>query len=162
MPAEQGHLSAQFDLGTIYHKGKGVPQNYAEAAKWYRKAAEQGEIAAQFYVGWMYKHGEGVPQDDAEALKWYRMAAAQGEIAAQFNMGWMYYDGEGIPQDYLEAHKWFNLAASRSTGEDVEKHGEARELVAKKMTPDQVAEAQRLAREWEPKTWEEFEPASCR
>ena len=67
--------------------------------------------------------------------------------AAQFNLGFRYANGEGVPQDYVEAHKWLNLAASR--GNDEARNN--RDIVTKRMTPDQVAEAQRLAREWQSK-----------
>ena len=76
--AEQGEAIAQLDLGAMYFDGKGVPQDYAEAVKWYRKAAEQGAWAAQFQLGAMYDTGNGVPQDYAEAVKWYRKAATKG------------------------------------------------------------------------------------
>ncbi len=61
----------------MYHTGQGVQQDYAEAAKWYRKAAVQGVAAAQYNLGLMYTNGHGVTQDYAEAVKWYRKAAAQ-------------------------------------------------------------------------------------
>ena len=75
--AEQGDAEAQFNLGVIYDEGQGVPQDYAEAAKWYRMAAEQGDADAQFILGVMYDEGQGVPKDDTEAVKWYRLAAEQ-------------------------------------------------------------------------------------
>ena len=62
----------------MYDKGQGVPQDYAEAVKWYRLAAEQGDADAQYNLGVMYDNGQGVPQDYAEAVKWYRLAAEQG------------------------------------------------------------------------------------
>ncbi|MEW6489913.1 MAG: hypothetical protein AB1578_18640 [Thermodesulfobacteriota bacterium] len=65
----------------------------------------------------------------------------------------MYGKGEGVPQDYAEAHKWYNLAASGLTGEDRDRAARNRDHVAEKMTPAQIAEAQRLAREW----WKDFE-----
>ena len=63
----------------MYEQGHGVPQDYAEAVKWYRKAADQGDAFAQYNLGVMYDNGEGVPQDQAEAVKWYRKAAEQGD-----------------------------------------------------------------------------------
>ena len=84
----------------------------------------------------------------AVALKWYRMAAEQGHAGAQNNLGVMYDKGEGVTQDYVQAHIWYNLAAAQ--GEETAR--ENRDLIAKKMTPAQVAEAQRLAREWKPTT----------
>jgi TPR repeat protein len=81
--AEKGDAKAQFVLGLKYENGKGVPQDYAEAAKWYRKAAEQGYAEAQFNLGAMYDEGRGVHQDYAEAAKWYRKAKDQGVASAQ-------------------------------------------------------------------------------
>ena len=81
--AEQGDATAQFDLGFIYENGKGVPQDYAEAMKWYRKAADQGNADAQNNLGTMYANGQGAPQDYTEAIKWWRKAADQGNAHAQ-------------------------------------------------------------------------------
>ena len=80
----QGHTSAQNDLGNMYGEGLGVPQDDVEAAKWYRQAAEQGHASAQNNLGNMYRDGLGVPQDDVEAAKWYRLAAEQGQLEAIF------------------------------------------------------------------------------
>jgi TPR repeat protein len=87
--------------------------DYAEAVKWYRKAAEQGNAIAQFSLGNKYLNGEGVSQDYAEAVKWYRKAAEQGYARAHLNLGWMYYDGRGVTQDYAEAAKWYRKAAEQ-------------------------------------------------
>jgi hypothetical protein len=95
-----------------------------------------------------------VPQDYAEAVRWYRKAADQGYLNAQTILGFMYAQGQGVPQDYAEAHMWLNLAASRASGENQKKYAEARESIAKKMTSQQIAEAQRRAREWKPKSGE--------
>ncbi len=76
--AAQGDADAQFNLGVMYENGQGVPQGYAEAVKWYRKAAEQGFAPAQHNLGVMYQKGQGVPQGEAEAVKWWRKAAEQG------------------------------------------------------------------------------------
>jgi len=81
--AEKGDANAQFVLGLKYDTGKGVRQDYAEAAKWYRKAAEQGYAEAQFNLGTMYDEGRGVQQDYAEAAKWYRKAKDQGVAGAK-------------------------------------------------------------------------------
>ena len=71
------------NLGIMYDIGEGVPENNAEAVKWYRKAADQGHASAQCNLGLMYDNGEGVPENDAEAVKWYRKAADQGHAKAQ-------------------------------------------------------------------------------
>ncbi|OFW08031.1 MAG: hypothetical protein A3H96_21780 [Acidobacteria bacterium RIFCSPLOWO2_02_FULL_67_36] len=75
--ADQGDVTAQFNLGVSYANGRGVPQEYAQAVTWYRKAAEQGEAGAQFNLGMMYSTGKGVPQDYVEAHKWRNLAAAR-------------------------------------------------------------------------------------
>jgi TPR repeat protein len=125
--------------------------DYATALRLWRPLAAQGNAGAQFALGKMYVHGHGVPQDDAEALKWYRLAVEQGNADAQSNLGVMCLMGQGVPQDYVEAHKCFNLAASRFSASDAEnrdKAVQARDSLASQMTPEQLAEAQKLAREW--------------
>jgi uncharacterized protein len=154
--AQQGDAEAQLYLGMLYQEGNGIPQDYAEAAKWYRRAAEQGKVLAQWALAALYNDGHGVPQDYTEAANWYRKAADQGCFPCQFNLGLMYAKGQGVPQDYVLAHLWFNLAASHlppggPTKKTHEKAVQGRDLVAAKMTPAQIAEAQRLAREWKPK-----------
>jgi hypothetical protein len=80
----------------------------------------------------------------------YLAKAEQGDAsAAQYSLGVMYNNGEGVPQDFVQAHMWLNLATSRASGEDRERIVENRDSVAQWMTPDQLAEAQRLAREWD-------------
>ncbi len=145
--AEQGDVMAQYNLGIMYDVGRGVTQDYAEAVKWYGKAADQGDAKAQYNLGLVYVKGQGVAQDNAGAVKWYRNAAEQGNVAAQTFLGNMYKTGRGVTQDYVQAHMWFNLVAAK--GEETARKG--RDLVAEKMTPAQIAEAQRLAREWRPK-----------
>jgi TPR repeat protein len=146
--AEQGNAGAQCRLGTQYAKGQGVPKDYVQALKWYRRAAEQGHAEAQYYLGVMFDTGEGVPQDYGEAIKWYRKAAEQGLAVAQSNLGAMYGLGQGVPQDYVQALKWFNLAASQGYPEAQK----GMDLIGNGMTPAQIAEAKRLAKEWKPKS----------
>jgi TPR repeat protein len=150
--ADQGYASAQFKLGFRYYKGQdykgqGVPQDYATAVSWFRKAADQGLSDAQYFLGSMYDKGRGVARDYATAVKWYRKAADQGNAVAQFELGVMYYNGQEVAQDYVQAHKWFNLATAQGFSLAIKK----RDIVAKRMTNAQVAEAQRLARAWRPR-----------
>jgi len=113
-----------------------------------RVDANAGSARAQFFLGIAYDTGMGVPHDDVEAVSWYRQAAERGNAAAQFNLGALYYSGQGVPQDYVEAHKWRNLAASRASAETRQQYGDARDEVAERMTSQQLADAQKLAREW--------------
>jgi uncharacterized protein len=149
--ADSDDAASQYNLGVMYHKGQGVPQNFAKASSWFRKAAEQGNASAQYNIGIMYDNGQGVPQDYAAAISWYRKAADQGHPTAQNNLGAMYNDGTGVPQDYVQAHMWFNLAASHLKAPESDKAVKNRDRVAARMTTAQIAEAQKLAREWKPK-----------
>ena len=94
--AEQGTLTRSSYLGVMYANGEGVPEDDAEAVRWYRMAAEQGHAGAQYALGFMYATGRGVLKDDAEAVRWYRMAAEQGHAGAQYNLGLMYANGRGV------------------------------------------------------------------
>ena len=126
--------------------------DYATAFREMKPLAEQGDAMAQHILGLMYNKGQGVTLDYAEAVKWYRKAAEQGNAEAQHNFGLMYYKGQGVPQDYVQAHMWFNLAAAGlPPGEDRDSTAKNRDMVGELMTPAQIAEAQRLAREWRPR-----------
>src|SRR5215471_1031560 len=145
--AEGGDASAQNKLGLLYYEGKGVPQNYRLAKQWFAEAAKQGHAGAQVHLGTLYLHGEGAPQSDQMALFWFSQAAEQKEALAFAKLGSMNEKGQGILQDYIQAHMWYNLSAEH--GET--RSAELRDALAKQMTPAQIAEAQRLAREWKPK-----------
>jgi len=100
-------------------------------------------LALTANLGVMYRDGKGVTRDYAEAVKWFRPAAAQGNAYAQFNLGVMYRDGKGVIQDYVRAHMWFNVSAVSGDADAFEN----RDIVAKRMAAQQVAEAQKMARE---------------
>ncbi len=88
-------------------------QDYAEAMRWYRKAAEQGRASAQYNIASLYERGLGVTQDFAEAVGWYRKAAEQGYPSAQNNLGILYDHGRGVTQDFAEAVRWYRSAAEQ-------------------------------------------------
>lgn len=144
--AEQGDPEAQTQLGTLYQQGDGVPEDDAEGVAWYRRAAGQGYADAQFLLGFVYSNGEGVPLDDAESLASFRRAAEQGHDAAQWMLGTMYVWGErrGVPRDDVAAYMWLHLAVSQNDQHD---RSPLDQLEAR-MSSAQIAEAQRLAREW--------------
>jgi TPR repeat protein len=130
-----------------YNFGTGVTENDSEAVKWYRKAAEQDHVGAQYALGWAYYKGEGVPQDYGEAFNWYQKAAEQGDSGSQYRLGVMYEKGEGVAQAYVASYMWYHLGSQTHGLESARKD---RDRVAEKMTPEQIAEAQRVAREWKP------------
>ena len=144
--AAQGYTSAQYNLGIMYVRGEGVAQDDAKAVYWYRKAAAQGAVDAQFNLGFMYHNGKGVPQDYEKAFYWFQKAAAQGYTSAQYNLGIMYFRGEVVAQDYVSALKWFILAAVDGNQEIIK----VRDTLSESLTPAQVAEAQRMARNFSP------------
>lgn len=144
LAADQNHAPAQTALGVLHSFGNGVPQSYEKAVTWFRSAASLEDPEANYRLGWSYEKGHGVPQDYAEAIRFYTLAAELGYAEARFRLGSMHFEGLGTPQDYLYAHMWFNLAAASG-------HREAeqdRDKVARKMTPADISQAQRMAREW--------------
>ncbi len=111
--AEGGEAAAQFELGVRYHEGRGVPQDYAEAMRWFRKAADQGNVDAEFNLGVMFEKGRGVPVDYEQAVQFYREAAIQDYAPAEYNLGVMFDKARGVPQDFPAAMKWYQKAADQ-------------------------------------------------
>src|SRR5262245_27840488 len=148
--ADKGDVLAQFKLGQLYARGWGVKRDYAEAIRWVRKAADQGLAMAQHNLGLAYANGEGVPQDYSEAMRWYRLAADQGYPSAQHKLGIAYALGQGVPRDPINAYMWITL--SRMGGFDAKTVTSNRNTLAREMTPEQIAAAQKLADEWKPGT----------
>ena len=146
LAADQGLADAQYNLGLLYENGWGVSRDYAEAAKWYRRAADQGFAPAQGGLGLLYANGRGVSQDYEQGVKWYRRAADQGLASAQNNLGLLYAEGHGVPQDYVRAYMWLTVA----TATGVSNGSRVRDHLSQLMSAAQLAEAQRLARDWKP------------
>jgi TPR repeat protein len=119
----------------------------ATAMRLLRPIADHGDAGAPFDLGVMYDKGQGVSQDYMAAGRWYRKVADQEFADAQSNLGLMYKNGRGVPQDYLVAHMWYNLAAAGGSQAALG----YRDSVAARMTPAQIAEAQKRAAEWRPK-----------
>ena len=151
--ADQGDAGAQYNLGVTYDKGEGVIQDYKEVVKWYRLAAKKGDATAQYNLGLMYDNGRGVTQDYKEAAKWYRLAAKQGHASAQYNLGVTYAKGEGVTQNYVRTHMWLNLATSKGN-KTAKKY---LKIVAKEMSPSQIADAKKMARDCEKNNYKNCE-----
>ena len=109
-----------------------------EAVRLFRLSAKQGNVKAQYNLGYMYEIGKGVPQDYREAAKWFRVAAKKGLAQAKFKLGWMYANGRGVPQDYVLAHMWISLSGLQGYQDAID----GRNMVEKKMTPQQIEKAQ--------------------
>jgi TPR repeat protein len=144
--ADQGNASGQVNLGLFYEEGRGgLQKDDHEATRLYKLAADQGNASGQANLGLFYEEGRGgLQKDDHEATRLFKLAADQGYDRAQVNLGLMYAMGWGVQQDYVAAHMWLNLAAARGLREALT----SRELVAAKMTPEQIAEAKKHFAEW--------------
>ena len=145
--AEQNLASAQASLGWCYANGQGVAKDEVEAVKWFRKAAEQDYAAAQGSLGACYAMGQGVAKDEVEAVRWCRKAAEQNYAAAQGSLCACYAYGQGVAKDYVEGYKWILLAA----GQGNEPAKKAMSTLEDMMTREQIAEGQKLARNFRPR-----------
>jgi hypothetical protein len=142
---------AEFQMGQLYDFGFGLAQDERQALVWYRKSADHGSAAAQRVVGDFYRTGRGVPTDSAEAARWYRRAADGDDLRGQYQLGTLYFDGTGVARDYVSAYVWFTIAAGQTPLIDNRKELiELRNIAAARMTPEQVAEAQRRVAVWKP------------
>ena len=134
---------ADFQAGMdAYNRG-----DFATALREWRPLADQGDARAQFSFGLLHENGDGVPRDYTKARQWYEKAAAQGDAKAQLYLGLQSSFGQGVPMDLVEAYMWYSLAAG---------NGNAyapgyRDDLARQMTPAQITEAQKRARDWKPK-----------
>ena len=144
--AEEGNVIAQNRLGLFYKVGKGVPQNYGQAKRWFEEAAKQGHAEAQINLGMLYLQGDAPPQSSQMALFWFSRAAEQGVVPAFAKLGQMYQEAQGVPPDFVQAYMWLYLAATNGDAPSAER----RDILAMNMTYAQIAEAQKLAREWKP------------
>jgi uncharacterized protein len=152
--AAQGQWEAQFNLAGLYRSGEGVAKDEGLAFALYKVVAsladrKQGFIpieanAAQAILGFMCRLGEGTPKDDVQAAEWNLKAASAGQVPAQQNLGVAYLNGEGVARDNVLAYAWSNLAAGQGKADA----GKNREVAARRMTPVEIAEAQRLSSSW--------------
>ena len=173
--ADQGHASGQAGLGWMYAHGDGVPKDAGKAFEWFKKSADQGNANGQAGLGWMYAmrseypkaliwfqrsadqghpkgqhwlgsmyaNGDGVPKDAVKALEWLQKSAAQGYASGQESLAEMYWKGEGVPKNVVLAYAWANLVAANGGFFTLK-----RDLYESRLTPDQIAEGQRLTSSW--------------
>lgn len=108
--AQQGHLSAQNNLCTVY---LGL-RNFNDALTWCEKAANQGHQKAQFLLGMMYYNGQGVTKNMPQSIHWLTKSAEQKYAAAEYKLGFFYKNGVGVTLDMIQAQKYFERAASQN------------------------------------------------
>lgn len=145
--AKQGNLTSMFLVATDYVFGNGVPQNDSLALAWIVRLVKLDLKEAESLLAWLYDTGKVVTKSPTSAAKWCLLAAQQGDPDAQLRLSAKYWGGVGVPQDYVEAHRWANLA--RAQGHMLP--SQYFEELVKLMTPNQIEEAQKLAREWTPR-----------
>ena len=126
-----------------YYNGEGITKDYGQAVNWFRKGAEQGNADAQRNLALMYYRGQGVVQNYDQAFKWTRKAAEQGNAQGQAMLADMYENEIGVSKNEILAYMLYNLASVND-----EKYISSRDSMAKKLAPDQLAEAQNLAVNW--------------
>ena len=156
LAAKGGHAGAQVAVAFRYIFGTGpLLQDYALAAKWLQEAANQGDARGQLQLGHHYANGllaPHIPQNFSEAARWYLKAANQNNIYAQYSLANSYKSGRGVPQSYVRAYMWYNLAAASAAAQNAdglsEVYAEYREKISVYLNADDIAKAQRLAREW--------------
>ena len=120
LAAKKNYAEAQYRLGLMYEKGKGVEKDPIEAFKWFELAANRGSAAAKFKIGNRYYYGIGVEQDYKKALELYEQSAKKQFYLARFKLGEMYHYGIGVEQDYKKASKFYKQAAKK--GHPLAKH----------------------------------------
>jgi TPR repeat protein len=158
--ADQGLADAEFDLAVLYANGEFEGRGIVDAAVLYRKAAEQGLPQAQTALGNCYLEGTGVPKSIPEGIKWTRKAAEQGFSGAQQALGICYAKGQGVETNLVQAYKWLALAAAKDNqNPDEIKVNLSR--VERFMTPQQIAEGQKLASEFVPGKGDSQAPANA-
>jgi len=146
LSAAQGYAEAQFYLGQSYRYGLGVSENKVEAIKWYKLAATQGYTTAldtltSSSIYRVYRDIE--PPTDAELLKWTRALAEQGDDYARRELGDIYASGKGVQQSYMQAYLWYlTFDNHQLVNGDKDKLA----LWAEKLTAEQIAKAQELAK----------------
>lgn len=142
-----GHAGQRDATGAyaLYARG-----DYQAAAALLEPLAFAGDAKAQGLLGFLYEYGRGVPQSYVAAANWYASAADQGEATAQYLLGLAYDKGHGVPKDVIYSQKWLILAAARAARHERDVYTRVRDAVASKMSPAQLAVAQRLALEWVP------------
>ena len=151
--AEEGDENAACVLGCMYARRELATCGVTRAYSWLRKAAEQGDPDAQHDLGVVCQQGQYDSQDYSEAFRWYSLAAEQGHNKAQHRLALLYELGRGAVQNYTQAYMWSNLAASQATKDCEKAFVKARDRIAAKATPGQMAQGQRLASSWKPKKW---------
>lgn len=149
--SDAGNTDCIDNLGWLYLSGRGVVRDYRRARAQFERAWQDHSTYAATYLGHLHEGGYGVVQDFEVAAQWYWRGAVLGDGDAQRELSRMYEFGRGVPVDLVEAHKWINVAATSEEREKLrDELVKIRDRVAKKMSVEEIKEAQRKARAWAP------------
>ncbi|MHB8523031.1 MAG: tetratricopeptide repeat protein [Limisphaerales bacterium] len=141
--ADQGLPVAEVALGKMYCQGESLRRDYQKGMELFQEAAKHGSADAEVEIGTIYVQGSGLNgPDPKEALRWFRRAAAKGSARAFSDLGVFYWNDQGVEKDPIEAYAWLTLAMDRGEREARDN----RTLIAKEMTPEQIAKGERLAK----------------
>lgn len=154
--AEKGDPDAAVNLGNLYMKGLGVPEDYESALRWFQKAAEQGSAVAQGKLGLMHYYGFGVPENHAEAARWFQKAAGGDDPGAASILGTLYATGDGVAKDKAKAYFWYTVASERGH----ETALQSRNALVDEMGPGEINEALERIADWRRKNEPPDAPAA--
>jgi TPR repeat protein len=152
--AEAGDLLAIYSIGVLYaNGGDGLPQDYAKALEYYRKAADKRDAGSMRQIAIAYEKGQGVPADPAQAAQWYERAANRGDALAQQVVGLKFAKGEGgLAKSVTAAYKWLTLAASGLFYDDADaKRGQTKDalkVLVAQMSPGDISTGEKLVRDF--------------
>jgi TPR repeat protein len=147
--ANAGDAASQVLVGESYAGGKGVAQDYTQAADWYRKAADKGDISGELHLAALYRDGGGkhFARDMVQAAAWYRKVADQGDAGAEATLGVLYSFGQGVPRSDVEAYFWLDLAAA-VPGPNQEKYAANRQMIGTHITQDELDAVEERVAQW--------------
>ena len=137
--AAAGSARAMSEMGVLFE----LRQDYARAFDWYSKAARGRDAHALYRLGIMYQEGWNVSSDPVKGLQLIEEAAWLDSSAAQHYLGLLYFQGKRVPKSYVRSYAWLNIAAPKGA-----QYARTRELVERQLSPEQLAEAQRLSIDW--------------
>lgn len=157
--ADQGYVEGLSLLADLYQRGVGVPQDLPKAMELRKRAADTGDALAQYNLALAYLRGEVIQKDANAAIELLRSAASQNFQGAMFNLGVLFFKGEDVPQDFVRSYMWFELAAAWKSGSDGdhpvgsmaelgERASGIQSMLSDHISPEEIAEAQRMARDW--------------
>src|SRR4030095_4336591 len=148
VPAAKPDPAALYEQAYKLDLGDGAARDSAQALALARRPADLGHTDAMLRLGYLYENGRAVPLDHVQAAEWYRRAGDLGQSKAMFMIGVCYWAGRGVPEDQVEAYRWLDLAATYAANREKDTAVNARTALERVLTPTQIEEAKKRAREW--------------